>query len=109
MIYFAKIDNDNKVVQITVMKEEYKHTAIEWLSSNLGGKWIESKKNNEAKINSVYNEELDAFINPKPYNSWVLNLNTFNWDPPISHPMDDSYRWNEEELKWELKVPCEDC
>lgn len=58
-------------------------------------------RGNYAGIGYFYNEELDAFIPPKPFESWVLNHNTFNWDAPIPYPTDDkSYEWDELTQSW---------
>ena len=55
-----------------------------------------------AGIGMTYNELLDAFIEPKPYPSWVLNEDTCNWEAPTPKPSGDGiYVWNEEILNWE--------
>ena len=46
----------------------------------------------------------DAFIPPKPFNSWVLNNETCVWQPPKAYPTDGGiYQWNEEKLDWILQ------
>ena len=61
------------------------------------------QRKNYAGIGYSYNEELDAFIPPKPYDSWTLNENTALWDAPVAHPNDgEEYTWNEEDLSWDL-------
>ena len=53
-------------------------------------------------LKTLYNEP-NAFISPKPYNSWILNETTCNWDAPVAYPNDGQfYKWNEEILNWEL-------
>ena len=63
-------------------------------------------RKNHAGIGYTYDQQRDAFIPPKPYNSWILNENTCNWESPIPLPSDAStdrrYIWNEEILNWEL-------
>ena len=60
-------------------------------------------RKNHAGIGYTYDFELDAFIPPKPFNSWILNETTCLWNPPIDKPNDDNmYKWNEEILNWEL-------
>ena len=60
-------------------------------------------RKNHAGIGYTYNSELDAFIPPKPFNSWILNETTCLWNPPIDKPNDgNKYKWNEEILNWEL-------
>jgi hypothetical protein len=63
-------------------------------------------RKNHAGIGYIYDSQRDAFIPPKPYNSWVLNEDTCNWDAPIPMPNDVSidrrYTWNEETKNWDL-------
>lgn len=60
-------------------------------------------RKNYAGIGFTYDEERDAFISPKPFESWILNEETCKWEPPISHPEDGKiYNWNEEAQTWDL-------
>ena len=60
-------------------------------------------RKNYAGIGMNYDAQRDAFIPQKPYNSWVLNEQTCNWDAPVARPNDNNiYIWNEEILNWEL-------
>ena len=63
-------------------------------------------RKNHASIGYTYDEDRDAFIPKKPYNSWILNEQTCNWESPIPLPSDASidkrYSWNEEIKNWEL-------
>jgi hypothetical protein len=60
-------------------------------------------RKNFAGVGFSYDQELDAFIPPKRFASWKLNLETCKWEAPIPYPNDGlSYLWNEEELDWEL-------
>ena len=60
-------------------------------------------RKNHAGIGYTYDQQRDAFISPKPYNSWILNETTCNWDAPVAYPNDGQfYKWNEEILNWEL-------
>jgi len=65
-----------------------------------------SFRKNYAGIGMIYDENRDAFIPQKPYNSWILNETTCNWEAPIAYPVDSNinnrYKWNEEILNWEL-------
>jgi hypothetical protein len=64
-----------------------------------------------------YNQELDAFLPLKEFPSWILNEETYQWDAPIAKPVThtqnltednksipDVYNWNEQKVKWELKL-----
>jgi hypothetical protein len=67
-------------------------------------------RKNHASIGYTYDEDRDAFISPKPYNSWILNEDTCLWEAPVAKPeltqeqIDNKnyYYWNEEILNWEL-------
>jgi len=58
-------------------------------------------RKNYAGIGFTYDSERDAFISPKPYNSWLLNEETCRWEATIEYPTDGKmYSWSEEELNW---------
>jgi len=58
---------------------------------------------NYAGIGYTYDASRDAFIPPKPFNSWTLNEDTCLWDAPTPYPTDGQfYRWNEDSLSWDL-------
>ena len=56
---------------------------------------------NYAGIGFIYDEERDAFIPPKPFESWVLDENTCLWVAPVSYPTDgEAYVWDEDAGEW---------
>jgi hypothetical protein len=60
-------------------------------------------RKNHAAIGYTYDSNRDAFISPKPYNSWILNETTCNWESPVARPQDgNTYTWNEQTLSWDL-------
>jgi hypothetical protein len=60
-------------------------------------------RGNYAGLEFTYDEALDAFLPPKPYDSWVIDESTFLWNAPVPYPTDGfTYTWNEAELDWEL-------
>ena len=62
-------------------------------------------RKNHAGIGYTYDENRDAFIPQKPYNSWILNESTCLWDAPIPMPTDEQrYSWNEETQSWTLQT-----
>ena len=73
-------------------------------------------RKNYAGIGYSYDSERDAFIPPKPYNSWVLNENTCLWDAPVAMPADAGtgeppkrYTWDETTVAWvELETEVQD-
>ena len=108
MSHWAEIDSENKVIRVTVgdNNDPAGDEGYQWLIDNLGGTWIKTSYNNRIRFNFagigyVYDEGRDAFIAPKPFNSWVLDEATCQWNSPIPYPSDGKmYRWNEEELNW---------
>ena len=59
-------------------------------------------RKNYAGIGYTYNPQLDAFIAPRPFESWSLNEISCLWEAPVPRPEDgDAYQWNEAEQKWE--------
>jgi len=62
-------------------------------------------RKNYAGLGYTYDAGRDAFIPPKPYNSWLLNEATCLWDAPVAYPDDGKrYTWNEETTSW-VEVP----
>jgi hypothetical protein len=57
-----------------------------------------------AGIGYSYDSDLDAFIPPKPFNSWLLDEETCLWEAPVPYPTDGfTYFWNEATVDWELQ------
>ena len=72
-------------------------------SDNTLGDQSKTFRKNYAGIGYTYDLQRDAFISPKPYNSWILNESTCLWNAPVAKPDDNNkYTWNEEILNWEL-------
>jgi hypothetical protein len=60
-------------------------------------------RKNYAGIGYTYDFARDAFIPPKPFNSWILNENSCLWEAPVTMPDDgQQYEWNEETTSWDL-------
>lgn len=60
-------------------------------------------RKNYAGVGYSYDSTRDAFIPPKPYESWVLNEQSCLWEAPVPYPQDDQmYVWNESTGQWEL-------
>ena len=111
MAHFAKLDENNIVVYVTVGRDEddgqedvlsartgdvYKQTSYNTFAGvhKLGGTPL---RKNYAGIGYTYDEDRDAFIPPKLYASWLLNETTCQWDAPIDYPTDGKvYFWDEE-------------
>lgn len=107
MAHFAKIEN-NIVSQVIVVSNEFEEQGQSWINNKLGleGEWIQTSYNNNfranfAGIGFTYDRENDVFIPIKPYNSWILNKETWRWESPIPYPEDELlYTWDEETLSW---------
>ena len=57
---------------------------------------------NFASIGGSYDKDADAFIPPKPFPSWVLNTDTYRWEPPVEAPTEGGpFAWNEETQSWD--------
>jgi hypothetical protein len=99
---FAKV-KDGIVVECIVADQEF----MDSYRDNTPGTWLETKEDgsirkNYAGIGYTYDAENDAFIAPKPFNSWVLNNTTFQWEAPVEKPDDGNlYVWNETDQQWD--------
>jgi len=134
MASFAKIGLNNKVIEILsvnneVLKDsngiEQEVNGIDFLTKLTGWAiWKQTSYNtlggvhssggtplrkNHAGIGMTYDETRDAFISPKPFNSWVLNEDTCLWNAPVAKPTteleeNEYYSWNESIINWEVKT-----
>jgi len=112
MKYFAKLSLNSKVVETIHIGDEYTPTekaGIEYLQKHTNYPfWVQtfkdrSQRKNHAGIGYTYDEDKDAFIPPKPYNSWTLNEEICQWDAPVALPdTENRYNWNEETQQWNL-------
>jgi hypothetical protein len=127
MSHFAKLDQNNIVIFVTVGRQEddgkeaelcertgdtYRQTSY----NTRGGVYYDSAtgepaadqtkafRKNYAGLGYTYDAERDAFIPPKPFDSWVLDEETCQWEAPVPYPTDGfTYIWNESETDWELQ------
>lgn len=103
MSHWAKLDN-NIVVEVLV-GPNYGDEGEAFFNA-LGGTWVKTSYNgnirkNYAGIGFNYDAARDAFIAPKPFNSWLLDEDTCQWKAPIEHPTDGlMYEWDEELTDW---------
>ena len=109
MAHFAEIDNNNIVLRVLVVDNDLEHRGADFLANdlNLGGTWVQTSYNgnirkNYAGIGYTYDAERDAFIEPKPFNSWTLDEATCRWQAPTPKPIVEgkSYYWSEDDLSW---------
>ena len=130
MAHFAKIGLNSRVIETVVVHNnelldadglEQEVNGIDFLTKLTGWSiWKQTSYNtyggehklggtpfrkNYGSVGFTYDEDRDAFIPPKPYNSWILNENTCLWEAPVSYPDDDkNYTWNEANQTWDLTV-----
>jgi hypothetical protein len=110
MAHFAEIDNNNVVLRVLVVPDSEQHRGQEYLADNLGlgGRWIQTSYNNNIRKNFagqgyIYNEELDIFLPPKPYSSWIIDSEKGEWVSPIPRPEEETGKaliWKEETQEW---------
>jgi hypothetical protein len=122
MAHFAQLDDNNVVINIIVVHNnelldqdgnEVEQKGIDFCRSLFGQdtRWIQTSYNanfrkNYACGDGTYDPELDAFIPPKPYPSWILNTDTCRYEAPISYPNDGkAYVWNESSNSWAELIP----
>jgi hypothetical protein len=123
MAHFAKLGKGNIVERVEVVSNDiatteqagvdflntlYKTNDIWKMTSyntfggihKLGGTPF---RKNFAGIGFKYEQYKNAFIPPKPFNSWTLNEDTCLWEAPVVYPSDgQNYKWNETIQNWEL-------
>lgn len=120
MSHFAHVNNDNTVDDVIVAEQSFIDTlnnASEWVQTSYNTRGgvhygedglpdgLPALRKNFASIGGVYDSVNDAFIPPKPFNSWVLNNQTYLWDAPIPYPNDGTpYMWDETTLTW-ISIP----
>jgi len=120
MAHYAKV-TDGIVTKVIVAEPEFFNTFVD----DSAGEWIQTSYNtrggvhyqpdsntpsqdqtkalrkNYAGIGFTYNYEKDAFIPPKPFESWTLNEDTCLWEAPVAYPDDGKmYIWNESITNW---------
>ena len=114
MAHFAILKAGNIVEQVVVvsndiatteqagidfLKELYKNPHLPIIQTSYNN----NIRKNFAGIGYYYDQARDAFISPKPFNSWILNEDTCCWEAPVSKPQDDNiYTWNESTLTWNI-------
>ena len=126
MAHFAKLGVGNIIERVEVVSNDIATTeqaGIDFLNNlyNTRDIWVQTSYNtiggvhklggtplrkNHAGIGYTYDEDRDAFITKKPFNSWILNETTCLWEAPVAKPSDESpenrYNWNESTTSWDL-------
>ena len=129
MAHFCQLDENNVVTQVIVVDnkditdpftgQEDEILGIAFCKKLLGGKWVQTSYNSSirkryAGVGYSYNAGLDAFVAPKPFESWVLNNETADWESPVGPAPElteaevaagSRYQWDEETGEWDLVTP----
>ena len=127
MAHFAKLDENNVVTQVIVIGNkdtadangvEKEYIGAAFCERLFGGTWKQTSYNgnirkNYAVIGYTYIADIDAFVPPKPFASWVLNNDTAQWEAPVPMPDDAGtgeppkmYNWDEATTSWvEIERP----
>jgi hypothetical protein len=121
MAHFAELNENNEVIFVTVVhNNELMDNGIESESKGLeflkhlgeNRRWVQTSYNGNfrkryAATGYYYDAERDAFISPKPFESWIFNEENLDWKPPVDLPKDDkAYGWNEDIVNWEeIQIP----
>ena len=119
MAHFAELDENNIVQRVIVVANEKisneqgnesEEIGIFFCKNLYGAEtvWKQTSYNNNIRKNFAgigysYDQTRDAFIPPKPFNSWILNEDTCLWEAPVAYPDDgQAYEWNETDQQWEV-------
>ena len=121
MSHFAKLDENNLVIFVTVGRQEddgleeelnartgdvYRQTSyntrggVHYTDGEPSEDQSKALRFNYAGIGHTYDADRDAFIPPQPYASWVLDETTCQWVAPIAYPAEGDHVWDEETTDW---------
>jgi hypothetical protein len=122
MAHYARVNSENIVIYVTPIPNEmiidengveveelaFNHL-YETIPDSVGDRWIQTSYNGNfrkkyAGSGDTWNEELDGFIEPKPFDSWIFNEETWLWEAPIprpeNKPYEVNYYWDPEINNW---------
>jgi hypothetical protein len=121
MAHFCQLDENNVVTQVIVVANsdtadasgvEKENIGAAFCEKLLGGTWKQTSYNgsirkNYAGLGYTYNTDIDAFVPPQPFASWLLNETTAQWEAPVAMPEDAGtgeppkrYSWDEATTSW---------
>ena len=103
MSHFAKLDENNVVIFVTVGRQEDDGKEAE-LCRRTGERYVQTSYNGRirkqfAGIGYTYDPIDDVFVSPQPYASWTLD-NNHDWQPPVPYPADGLWTWDEDNQEW---------
>jgi hypothetical protein len=100
--YFAEVNDQDIVTQVIVADPAFINSGVvgdpsKWVQTWSGG----GPRKNFAGPGHTYDRGLEAFVAPRPYPSWTLNLDTVRWEPPMPYPVGGGmYAWDETTQTW---------
>ena len=108
MAHYAFLDKNNIVTEVITGKNEGEDGVDweKWYGDFRGQLCKRTSYNNNirknyAGIGYTYRADIDAFVPPQPFASWILNNNTAQWEPPTPMPTDGKmYSWDEATTSW---------
>jgi hypothetical protein len=124
MAHFCKLGTGNIVEKVEIISNDIATTeqaGVDFLNNLYGTNdiWKQTSYNtiggvhllggtpfrkNYAGVGYTYDESRDAFISPRPFNSWTLNETSCHWEAPVAYPVDEKdYKWNEDNQSWDIK------
>lgn len=123
MAHFAELDENNTVLRVIVVNDsdcldengnESEIVGADFCTNLFGGRWVQASYNATIRKNYpgagyTYDQELDAFIPPRPFPSWSMTEDC-KWFAPVAYPSDENrYQWDEASLSWVvIPVPPEE-
>ncbi len=112
MAHFAKLDENNIVLEVVVVNNDVLDPENEEQSGILflhdlyrdNATWVQTSYNHKfrkqyAGIDSIYDPNADVFIAPQPFPSWILDAN-YDWEAPIAKPNSGVWGWDENAQEW---------
>jgi hypothetical protein len=119
MAHFAKLGTGNIIEKVISINNniitdsngiEQEQLGVDFINKlyNTRDVWKQTSYNNNIRKNFAgigysYDQQRDAFIPPKLFNSWILNEDTCRWEAPVAYPQDENrYTWNESTLTWDI-------
>jgi hypothetical protein len=130
MAHFCRLDENNVVTQVIVVANEdtsdsngveVEEIGVAFCKKLLGAEtnWKQTSYNGNFRVRYAglgysFSEDLNAFITPKPFDSWILNEETADWESPVGPAPElteeevetrSFYKWDEENQEWVLETP----
>jgi hypothetical protein len=112
---WSELDENKVVLRVTGESNDDPDEGYQWLMDNLGGRWLKCSYNTVGGVHNLggtpfrwtfpgpgylYFEDIDAFIFPCIYTTWILNKETKTWEPPVPKPDSGIWIWDDATISW---------